>query len=123
MNNSSDDSSDWSSAEELEDWNQELNQVLCLFCDQTYKNFEQTLVHLKSEHNFDLIEVCVREKLTSIDFIKLINYIRANKPKANQIEEIVGSGLYDNDVFMRPVLTDDRLLTYGAPQTIIIITI
>lgn len=107
------DQSDWSSAEELEDWNQELSQVLCLFCDLTFKTCELDFEHMKSGHNLDLIDVCVRNRITSIDFIKLINYIRLNKVEAIRVEETISSGAHRNDLFMKPVLNDDRLLTYG----------
>lgn len=109
----SDDSSDWSSAEELEDWNKDLNDILCLFCEKTFICFDDCLSHLKVDHNLDLIGICVENRIDSIEYIKLINFIRNNNSKSNQMNEIIKSKSYDFDEFMKPVITDDRFLTYG----------
>jgi protein arginine N-methyltransferase 3 len=109
----SDDSSDWSSAQEMDNSDTEYNPIYCLFCCETFETIETTFAHLITSHNLDLIQICNKNKFNVFQYIKLLNYIRLEKPNCNQINEIIESKVWDKDQYMKPIISDDPLLMFG----------
>jgi len=98
---SDEDADDW---EEME---QELIEVQCLFCVQIHKSVEEALDHLKTTHNFDISELKNKHGLDQYMYIKLINYIRRNRP---QPEDVLGEKtcvLWDMDEYLKPSADGD----------------
>lgn len=67
-----DDEADWEDWEEEED---EASTCVCLFCPATHPAPEQTLSHLKKEHDFDLFALQKEWKIDYYGCIKMINCI------------------------------------------------
>lgn len=80
---------------------QENEEVRCLFCVKILKSVEDALEHLKTDHSFDISELQQRHGLDQYLYIKLINYIRRNKPRP---EDIINTQkcVWDNDEYLRP---------------------
>ncbi len=99
--------SDWSGVdeetEELE------NHSVCLFCKETFDLTSKTLTHMLDRHCFGLTEFCGRKNIDFYGYIKLVNYIRANKLKSEDAKNLEKSD-FDDDQFYKPVLEDDMLL-------------
>ena len=105
-NDSSDD--EWSDIEEkVEDCSQP--RILCLFCKETFQTAEECLGHMVEIHEFNLLAFCKSNKLDFYDFIKLINYMRANCLDGRAAGTISLED-FSSDEFLKPVLPDDTLL-------------
>ena len=105
-NNSSDD--EWSDIEEeIEDFSQP--RILCLFCKETFQTAQECLGHMVEIHKFNLLAFCKSNMLDFYDFIKLINYMRANCVDSHAVESI-SPAEFSSDEFLKPVLADDTLL-------------
>ncbi|XP_035205708.1 zinc finger protein 277-like isoform X1 [Stegodyphus dumicola] len=61
---------------ELMDCEVENLAFVCLFCDNNILDFEETLNHMKKNHNFDFLLLKEKYHLNFYAQIKLINYIR-----------------------------------------------
>lgn len=106
--------SSWDSAEEVDEEPEELIPTQCLFCTQLYSSVNEALDHIKAEHNFDTIKVCIHNKLDCIQFIKIINYIRTHKTNAHEVKEMIESRVWDKDDYMQPAIRDDPVLMFGT---------
>ncbi|XP_075229311.1 zinc finger protein 277 isoform X2 [Lycorma delicatula] len=82
--------SDWS------DWREEIQiQIVCLFCKNNSFTWEDTLDHMKLEHNFDY-----KKYSCEMDFyqqVKLVNYVRRQIHRSSCIscDFISNSGIED----------------------------
>lgn len=59
----------------------EINETVCLICDSTFHNPEETIRHMRKQHNFD---INVIRKLANNDFyncVRFINYARYSKSR------------------------------------------
>ncbi|XP_066251514.1 zinc finger protein 277 [Euwallacea similis] len=60
--------------QEYSDWNENADQIICLFCDHTETDINVLCTHMNVEHDFDIME-----STQALDFyqkIKLVNFIR-----------------------------------------------
>ncbi|KAJ8917260.1 hypothetical protein NQ315_002277 [Exocentrus adspersus] len=60
--------------EEYSDWNEEADQITCLFCRSKEENIHVLCLHMEADHGFDFVEQT--EGLDFYQKIKLVNYIR-----------------------------------------------
>lgn len=104
-----------SSEDEYEEANEELLDIECLFCEQHFASFEATFSHITADHGgLDLLDTCKASAMDStIQYIKLVNYIRSTKVEASQVAEVIASRRFDDDAYLKPVLEDDHLLMFG----------
>ncbi|CAH1117720.1 unnamed protein product [Phaedon cochleariae] len=60
--------------EEYSDWNEDADQIICLFCKHKDVNINTLCLHMDADHDFDFIQQS--EHLDFYQKVKLINYIR-----------------------------------------------
>jgi protein arginine N-methyltransferase 3 len=120
---SSDSSSHYDDDDDEDDREQFLLQleVQCPFCSERQSNSQVIITqHVKSVHGLDIVKEFSERGLDCIDFIKLINFLRSRNLEQlearNPIppdEVFVNLDVWkNNDSFMRPVLSEDPLLTF-----------
>jgi len=109
ISNSDDGENEW------DDWTDNEEEAICLFCDK--KDIPSNIFsHMTSEHNFNFTKLRIREKMDFYDCIKVLNYIRKNvkeNPEFNISTDITKNELksvIENDTYLQPVLMDDALL-------------
>ena len=103
--------------EDYEEIAEEIN-VKCLFCEEDFadKHFSilhQVFEHINKQHGIDFGNKCRSLNLDAFQYIKLINYIRKNNIKPSNIEHLLSSQLFDDDIYLKPTLEDDSLLMFG----------
>ncbi|GLB38566.1 putative class I-like SAM-binding methyltransferase superfamily, protein arginine N-methyltransferase family protein [Lyophyllum shimeji] len=105
---SDDDDQNW------DDWaSDSLIQVPCrsLFEEKTLASAEEALAYDRLTHGFDLNAVCSKLALDFHGRIRLINYIRKEKPSPGDLALLDGSeAFFKSDEYLLPVLEDDPLL-------------
>ncbi len=74
-----------------------------LFSDKLFKTPGECLDHCKRVHGFDLATLKDRHNLDCFSFIKLVNYIRKEKPTPESVMAEKTSKLWNSDEFMKPV--------------------
>ena len=52
-------------------------ESICLFCDQSFLSVDGVYIHCEKEHYFNITDIGRKWKLDCIQYIKLINYIRS----------------------------------------------
>ncbi len=109
MNNSGHDSSEeeWSDVEEEGEVLE--HRSVCLFCDQTFELTDEAIKHMTGKHDFNIIRFCHEKKIDFYGYIKLVNYLRANKVESKLARQLE-SKEFDDEKYFRPVLEDDMLL-------------
>uniref|UniRef100_A0AAG5CMT7 type I protein arginine methyltransferase n=1 Tax=Anopheles atroparvus TaxID=41427 RepID=A0AAG5CMT7_ANOAO len=96
---------EWEVAEEQND------PVKCLFCDSISPTMTVAIRHAKQQHDFDLAGVRRRYHLDEYSYIKMINYIRREKPSAEQFKVAPGSSLpWAHDQYLKPVENETWLM-------------
>lgn len=75
-------------------------QTTCLFCPLQFLTIAVALDHCRTEHNFDLLELKNKYNMDCYSYIKLINYIRIQKPDP---KILTGSSvaLWDDDAYLK----------------------
>ncbi|KAJ8953654.1 hypothetical protein NQ314_007261 [Rhamnusium bicolor] len=62
------------SDEEYSDWNEEQDQITCLFCQTRDTNINMLCLHMEGDHEFDFVQLT--QDMDFYQKIKLVNYIR-----------------------------------------------
>ena len=113
-----DSDSEWSDvAEESEEEITE-TKVLCLFCDDSQSTVEKCVEHMFDTHNVNLKEFIRVRHLEFYDYVKIINYIRKNSVKPENMELILQEKLAD-EKWLIPVLQDDMLLQFDVDSILV----
>jgi protein arginine N-methyltransferase 3 len=115
----SDSDSDHSSSNDDEDdqnWDEWvsdslLSKTLSLFENKQFVSVAEALEYDKLAHGFDLNDICSRLSLDFHQRIRLINFIRKNKPPATSVTSLTGSEAFLSlDEYLIPAIEDDPLL-------------
>ncbi|KAI6027839.1 S-adenosyl-L-methionine-dependent methyltransferase [Pisolithus microcarpus] len=123
---SSDNDSDDLSSSDSEDYPEEDNnfddwvsdQALgrpcrSLFDETDFPSVDDALRYDQSTHGFNLTETCTRLNLDLHQRIRLINYIRKDKPTPSQLSSLTGKEpFFTSDEYLLPVIEDDPLLLH-----------
>ena len=88
--------------------------VLCLFCNHVDSGNDEMFKHILIHHLIDINSLINDFKLDSFLYIKLINFIRSNgiKPE-NLVHVLKTNDNWKDDKFMIPTLANDSLLLFG----------
>ncbi|CCM05740.1 uncharacterized protein FIBRA_07972 [Fibroporia radiculosa] len=79
--------------------------------EKTFTSVPEALNHDKLVHGVDLDETCARLALDLHQRIRLINWIRKEKPAPSQVLDLKGDeALLSSDEYLIPVIEDDPLL-------------
>lgn len=76
-------------------------QTTCLFCPLQFHTIAVALDHCRSEHNFDLLSLKTKYNMDCYSYIKMVNYIRLQKPDPKILTES-SVALWDDDVYLKP---------------------
>uniref|UniRef100_A0A182T1P2 type I protein arginine methyltransferase n=1 Tax=Anopheles maculatus TaxID=74869 RepID=A0A182T1P2_9DIPT len=96
---------EWEVAEEQND------PVKCLFCETISPTMTIAIRHAKQQHDFDLAGVRRRFHLDEYSYIKMINYIRREKPGPEQFKTATGSSFpWADDKYLKPVANETWLM-------------
>lgn len=95
-----------------EDWVEDSKQPCkSLFDDTTLPSAAEVLEHDKKVHGFDLNEVSSRLALDTHQRIRLVNYIRQEKPSPSDANSLTGKETFlREDKYLIPAIADDPLL-------------
>lgn len=97
---------------EEEEW-QEMEtsntSVTCLFCTNIFTTVEEAVAHCESTHNFSLNTMKQKFSMDCYSYIKLVNYIKTNKPTP---EAVISAKkvLWEDEKYLKPVDEDDWLM-------------
>ncbi|KIO02960.1 hypothetical protein M404DRAFT_638181 [Pisolithus tinctorius Marx 270] len=99
----------------FDDWvsDQALNRPCRSLFDEEkdFPSVDEALRHDQSTHGFSLAETCTRLNLDLHQRIRLINYIRKDKPAPSQLSSLTGKEpFFTSDEYLLPVIEDDPLL-------------
>ncbi|EFA02398.1 protein arginine N-methyltransferase 1 [Tribolium castaneum] len=89
-----DDSDEWDEMEVTGE------QTTCLFCPLQFLTIAVALDHCRAEHNFDLLELKNKYNMDCYSYIKMINYIRMQRPDPKILTES-SVALWDDDVYLK----------------------
>ncbi|GJE92599.1 methyltransferase domain-containing protein [Phanerochaete sordida] len=95
-----------------EDWIEDEKQPCkSLFDETTLPSVAEALEHDKKAHGFDLNEVYSRLALDTHQRIRLVNYIRKEKPSPADVKALIGKEEFlREDKYLIPVIGDDPML-------------
>ncbi|KAK7689949.1 hypothetical protein QCA50_006589 [Cerrena zonata] len=86
-----------------------------LFEDTSFSSVTESLDHDQKIHNFDLNQLCSRLGLDSYQRIRLINWIRKEKPSPEHVNALKGDeAVLNSDEYLKPSIEDDPLLEMPA---------
>jgi len=86
-----------------------------LFDETTLTSVAEILEWDKLNHGFDLDETSKRLSLDHYQRIRLINFIRKEKPRPEEVNALTGQeSLFSSDAYLIPTLEDDPLLQAGT---------
>ncbi|XP_055551161.1 uncharacterized protein LOC129733360 isoform X2 [Wyeomyia smithii] len=102
-NGEEEEADEWEVAEEQND------PVRCLFCEQISPTMTVAIRHSRDKHEFDLAEVRRRYHLDEYSYIKMINYIRLEKPDPG-VFKTGGNVFWSDDKYLKPVENETWLM-------------
>nr|CAH7733612.1 unnamed protein product [Callosobruchus chinensis] len=76
-------------------------QTTCLFCTLQFHTIAVALDHCRIAHNFDLLQLKNKYNMDCYSYIKMINYIRLQRPDPKILTES-SVALWDDDVYLKP---------------------
>ncbi|BGP18288.1 hypothetical protein JCM10213_008461 [Rhodosporidiobolus nylandii] len=93
-----------------DDWEEDQQPAFSLFDqDKQFNSAQDALLHDKTVHGVDL--ALLAQTLDFFERIRLINWIRANKPDPASLRRLDRSASFlEDDQYLKPVLEDDALL-------------
>lgn len=83
--------------------------VTCLFCTNILPNIEEALSHCEKKHKFNLKALKTKFNMDCYSYIKLINFIKVNKPNSEVIAK-TDKILWADEKYLKPVDNDDWLM-------------
>jgi len=86
--------------------------LACLFCEKSFKTMAVALEHCKTEHQFDLMGFKRKFNMDCYSYISLINYVRREGAKPEQISGAV-TAVWNDAKYLEPVIPDDPWLMFG----------
>lgn len=82
--------------------------VTCLFCSELISSVEEALAHCETSHKFSLSILKLKFNMDCYSYIKMINYIKTNKPTAEEFMKIKHPP-WNDDKYLKPVENDEWL--------------
>ncbi|XP_014672540.1 PREDICTED: protein arginine N-methyltransferase 3-like isoform X2 [Priapulus caudatus] len=110
-----DEVSDSGDEEDWEECNPEpmATTATCLFCEQGFNTVDDMYCHCNVNHNFDITSVVQRFHLDDFSYIKMINYIRKEKPSVDFFGNEGCDGTpWCSESYLKPVIEDDAALQF-----------
>ncbi|XP_060621693.2 protein arginine N-methyltransferase 3 isoform X2 [Anolis sagrei] len=99
-------------AEEGEEARGSAPRTPCLFCDRFFSSAEDVFGHCTLDHGFNVGMLAHKHRLDCYNYIKLINFIRVEKPTAEYFSSVSSPLPWEEEKYLKPVLEDDLLLQF-----------
>merc|ERR1719222_188550 len=93
-----------------------LGQALDLFSPKTFPTAEECMEHCRDVHGLDLGVLAKRHAMDTFSFIRLVNYIRLEKPSPGFVMSLSSSQKWADSAFLKPQIPDDPLLMFDFDQ-------
>ncbi|KAG8832287.1 hypothetical protein FRC17_001569 [Serendipita sp. 399] len=96
-----------------DDWVEDAQEAptFSLFEGRQFPSAEAALTHDKEVHGFDFASICKNLGLDTHQRLRLVNYIRRERPAASTLSNLMGSEPFlSDDKYLNPTLPDDPLL-------------
>lgn len=93
-----------------------MSQVKGLFSDKQFNNVIEMFKHEAESNLFNIIDIVNKYKLDMISYIKLINFIRREKPSADLFKKDLIELPWNDDCFMKTVVEDDPALQFDIEE-------
>jgi len=93
-----------------------LGQALDLFSPKTFPTAEECMEHCRDVHGLDLGVLAKRHSMDTFSFIRLVNYIRQEKPSPGFVMSLSSSQKWADPAFLKPQIPDDPLLMFDFDQ-------
>ncbi|ENN80587.1 hypothetical protein HUJ04_009838 [Dendroctonus ponderosae] len=91
--------------DDSEDWDEDMElggeQTTCLFCPLHFHTIAVALDHCRTAHNFDLLALKNKYNMDCYSYIKMINYIRLQKPEPKMLLDTTVT-LWEDDCYLKP---------------------
>lgn len=95
--------------EEWQEMETSNTSVKCLFCPIVLSSADEGFTHCETEHGFVLNTLKLKFNMDCYSYIKMINYIKVNKPKAEEVMN-AKEPRWNEDRFLKPEENDDWLM-------------
>ena len=110
-----DDDDDWN------DWveDDDAASKLCtsLFDDTKHEGLQAAIAYDKEKHGFDIQEFCAAHRLDFYARVRLVNFLRKNRPSPNEVKAYTAKEtLFSDDAFLIPIIQDDPYLQMGGEE-------
>jgi len=89
---------------------------LDLFSEKIFKSAQECLDHCKSSYGFDIQVLKERHNLDCFSFIRLVNYLRKEKPLPELVMSEKSDKLWKKDDYLKPVDSNDPMLMYDIEE-------
>ncbi|EED19039.1 protein arginine methyltransferase RmtB [Talaromyces stipitatus ATCC 10500] len=89
---------------------EESQPVVGLFTADVYPDVRAMLKDTKERYNFDFVKVQRDLDLDFLGSVRLVNYLRSEIKKGNKEPSVSSTALFQDDIYLKPVLDDDTLL-------------
>ncbi|XP_034273148.1 protein arginine N-methyltransferase 3 [Pantherophis guttatus] len=86
----------------------------CLFCDRCFSSAEDSFCHCTSDHGFNIEMMVQKHRLDFYGYIKLVNFIRLQKPDAEYVNSLRSPFPWNEDNYLKPVIENDLLLQFDV---------
>ncbi|XP_058017535.1 protein arginine N-methyltransferase 3-like [Ahaetulla prasina] len=86
----------------------------CLFCDRFFSSAEDSFCHCTSDHGFNIEMMVQKHRLDFYGYIKLVNFIRLQKPDAEYVNSLRPPFPWNEDNYLKPAIENDLLLQFDV---------
>ncbi|KAJ6667117.1 hypothetical protein lerEdw1_017095 [Lerista edwardsae] len=88
------------------------NKISILCFQSLFSSAEELFSHCTSDHGFNIGMVAHKHELDFYGYIKLINFVRLEKPTVEFIDSVSTPGPWEEEKYLKPALEDDLLLQF-----------
>ncbi|XP_012279770.1 protein arginine N-methyltransferase 1 [Orussus abietinus] len=103
------DANDADSGDDWDEVNDDIQNVVCLFCKEVVDSIPKALRHVEVFHDFNLATFKTKHALDVYSYIKLVNFIRRKEVSPEELNS-AESKSWNSDEYLMPVLQDDAWL-------------
>jgi len=93
-----------------------LSPALDLFSTKTFRTAEECVGHCRDVHGLDLAVLAKRHNMDTFSFIRLVNYIRVERPSPGFVMSLSSDQKWSDSAFLKPAIQDDPLLMFDFEQ-------
>lgn len=101
---------------DYDDWTEEPTPTRSLFDSQTSASALEAIESDSGRHGFHLLDFSASLGLDFYNYLRLVNFVRAEKPSVQSLKELKREAtVFEDEKWLKPVLEDDGLLRAHFP--------